>query len=211
MSHTIFYKHLVIKFPRQLLEDRLVGHPSFWRDQFILLELCGPSNCTTCHPVTGREVYTRDWIMRAKGDATEIIEEACRSASYCEGGNLRFYGERDITPERYIRRVRKALHTPLSVQEANHYGFSLQVRLDQKLVNDHPDAIDLLNQQASSDETDACERHWRLRPLASAKDAALLFNFRFLPLSLWIFTETSGPCFEHEARQLFTPSKSGAA
>ena len=212
MSHTISYKHLVVKFQHQLLQEQLPDYPhSFWRDQFILLELCGPSNCTTFHPVTGREVYTRDWTTRAKGDATEIIEEACRSASYCEGRNLRFYGERDTTPERYIRRVRSALSAPVSVAEANQWGISLQVQLDQKLVKDAPYATDLLNQHASGDENDAGERYWRLYPLNSLKDAAILFKFRFLPLSPWSFIATSGPCFEHEARGLFTTSNSRAA
>jgi len=149
MSHTISYKHLVIQFPHQLLQEQLADFPhSFWRDRFILLELCGPSNCTTFHPVTGREVYARDWTTRTKGDATEIIEEACRSAAYYEGRNLRFYGERDTTPERYIRRDRSTLSVPLVAQEAKHWGISLQVELDQKLVKDAPYAIDLLNQHA---------------------------------------------------------------
>lgn len=212
MSHTISYKHLVIQFPHQLLQEQLAEYPhSFWRDQFILLELCGPSNCTTFHPVTGREVYARDWTTRAKGDATDIIEEACRSAAFCEGRNLRFYGERDTTPERYIRRVRSALSSPLSAEEANCWGFSLQVQLDQKLVKDFPYAIDLLNQHASWDENEAGERYWRLYPLTSLKDAAILFKFRFLPLSPWSFMATSGPCFEHEARGILMPSKSRAA
>lgn len=212
MSHTISYKHLVIQFPHQQLQEQLADFPhSFWRDQFILLELCGPSNCTTFHPVTGREVYARDWATRAKGDATEIIEEACRSAAYCEGRNLRFYGERDTTPERYIRRVRTALSATVSATEANQWGISLQVQLDQKLLKDAPYAIDLLNQHASWDENDAGERAWRLHPLTSLKDAAILFKFRFLPLSPWSFIATSGPCFEHEARELLMSSKSRAA
>lgn len=205
MSHTISYKHLVIKFQHEQLQEQLADFPhSLWRDQFILLELCGPSNCTTFHPVTGREVFARDWTTRAKGDATEIIEEACRSAAYCEGRNLRFYGKRDTTPERYIRRVRSAMSAPLSPEQANHYGVSLQVQLDLKLVKDYPYTIDLLNQHASWDETDSGERYWRLYPLTSLKDASVLFKFRFLPLSPWSFISTSGPCFEHEARELFT-------
>jgi len=212
MSHTISYKHLVIQFPHQLLQEQLSDFPhSFWRDQFILLELCGPSNCTTFHPVTGREVYARGWTTRAKGDATEIIEEVCRSAAYCEGRNLRFYSERDTSPERYIRRVRSALSVPVSTQEANHWGISLQVQLDLKLVKDYPYAIDLLNQHASWDENDAGERYWRLYPLTSLKDAAILFKFRFLPLSPWSFIATDGPCFQHEARGLLMPSNSRAA
>ncbi len=209
MSHTISYKHLVIQFPHQSLQEQLAEYPhSFWRDQFILIELCGPSNCTTFHPVTGREVYARDWITRAKGDATEIIEEACRSAAYCEGRNLRFYGERDTTPERYIRRVRSALLSPVSAREATYSGISLLVQLNQKLVKDAPYAIDLLNQYTSWDENDAGERSWRLYPLTSLKDAAILFKFRFLPLSPWSFITTDGPCFEHEAPELFTASSS---
>lgn len=212
MSHTISYKHLVIQFQHHLLQEQLADFPhSFWRDQFILLELCGPSNCTTFHPVTGREVYARDWTTRAKGDATEIIEEACRSAAYCEGRNLRFYGERDTTPKRYIRRVRSALSAPVSATEADQWGISLQVQLDQKLLKDAPYAIDLLNQHASWDENDAGERVWRLYPLTSLKDAAILFKFRFLPLSPWSFIATSGPCFEHEAPGLLTSSNSRAA
>ncbi|MDO8845383.1 hypothetical protein [Methylicorpusculum sp.] len=212
MSHTLSYKHLVIKFPHETVQEQLADFPhSFWRDQFILLELCGPSNCTTFHPVTGREVYARNWTTRAKGDATEIIEEACRSAAYCEGRNLRFYRERETTPERYIRRVRSALSAPVSVQEANYWGISLHVQLDQKLVKDAPYAIDLLNQHASWHENDANERYWMLYPLTSLKDAAILFKFRFLPLSPWCFIETNGPCFEHEARGLFSSSNSRAA
>lgn len=212
MSHTISYKHLVIQFPHQLLQEQLADFPhSFWRDQFILLELCGPSNCTTFHPLTGREVYARGWTTRAKGDATEIIEEACRSSAYCEGRNLRFYGERDTTPERYIRRVRSALSSPVSAEKANHWGISLQVQLDQKLVKDAPYAINLLNQHASWDETDAGERYWRLHPLISLKDAAILFKFCFLPLSPWSFMTTSGPCFEHETCELFTSTNYRAA
>jgi hypothetical protein len=212
MSHTISYKHLVIKFSHESLQEQLADYPhSFWRDQFILLELCGPSNCTTFHPVTGREVYARNWTTKAKGDATDIIEEACRSAAYCEGRNLRFYAERDTTPERYIRRVRSALSSPVSAEEANHWGISLQVQLDQKLVKDAPYAIDLLNQHTSWDETDSGERYWRLHPLISLKDAAILFKFRFLPLSPWSFMTTSGPCFEHEASGLFVASNPRAA
>lgn len=212
MSHTISYKHLVIQFQHQSLQEQLADFPhSFWRDQFILLELCGPSNCTTFHPVTGREVYARNWTTRAKGDATDIIEDACRSAAYCEGQNLRFYGERYTTPERYIRRVRSALSAPLSAEEASNWGISLQVQLDQKMVKDYPYAIDLLNQHASWDENNAGERYWRLYPLTSLKDAAILFKFRFLPLTPWSFMATSGPCFEHEARGLLMSSNSRAA
>ena len=212
MSHTISYKHLVIKFPHQLLQEQLPDYPhSFWRDQFILLELCGPNNCTTFHPITGREVYARDWTSRAKGDATEIIEEACRSAAYCEGGNLRFYGERGTTPERYLRRIRAALQAPLSVNETNNWGFSLVVTLTHKLVSDYPHAIEILNQHAESKVTESGERYWLLHPLNSVKDAAILFSFRFLPLSPWSFVDTSGPCFDYEARGLFMPSSSRAA
>lgn len=210
MSHTISYKHVIVKFPQEQLSAHIQG-VSFWRDQFILLELCGPSNCTTFHPITGREVYARGWTARAKGDATDIIEEACRSSAYCEGRNLRFYGERDTTPERYIRRVRSALIAPLSAQEASYCGLSLQVQLTQKLVKDHPFAIDILNQHASCDETESGDRYWRLHPLLSLKDAEMLFHFRFLPLSPWSLMATSGPCFEREACGLLTPSNSRAA
>jgi hypothetical protein len=100
----------------------------------------------------------------------------------------------------------------VSATEANHWRISLQVQLDQKLLKDAPYAIDLLNKHAASwDETDAGERYWRLHPLTSLKDAAILFKFRFLPLSTWSFIATSGPCFEHEARELLMPSKSRAA
>lgn len=111
-----------------------------------------------------------------------------------------------------IRRVRSVLSAPVSATEANHWRISLQVQLDQKLLKDAPYAIDLLNKHAASwDETDAGERYWRLHPLTSLKDAAILFKFRFLPLSTWSFIATSGPCFEHEARELLMPSKSRAA
>lgn len=51
----------------------------------------------------------RNWQIAGIGDQQTLITEACRTATDCEGGMLRFANSNWTSPENYIAAIRKAL------------------------------------------------------------------------------------------------------
>ena len=203
MSYTISYKHVAIHYPCDALKNALPDS-NFFRDHFILLELHGDNNVTTINPYSRREVGCRHWITEAIGDRYDIVRNAIRSSVFCEGGDLRFYGQRDTSPEGYIRRVRNAIKNPVSANTMDRLGFQVIVELKKSHLVDSPNGIQMLNEHATSYETKEGVLVWRLRPLISVKDAGLLFTLRHIDTRApWEFITTDGPCFEQEAPELF--------
>jgi hypothetical protein len=202
MSHTISYKHVAIQFPLEALTGALPD-ARLYQDQFILLELHGDNNLTTIHPYTNREVGSRNWTVQAFGHSVDIVRNAVQASAFCEGYDLRLYGQRQTMPESYIRRVRNTLKQPYSANAMSRMGFELIVELDENHVKDYAWAAQLLDLQLESTQKDG-RKCWRLRPLQSEKEAALLFSFRFLDSRFpWNIMSTEGPRFEQEAPELF--------
>jgi hypothetical protein len=206
MSHTISYKHVAIQFSCYALKNALPDS-NFYMEHFILLELHGDNNVTTINPYSRREVGCLHWITEAIGDGNDIVRNAIRSSVFCEGGDLRFYGQRYTTPESYIRRVRNALKNPVSAYKMDRLSFEVIVELKESHLQGNAPRIELLNEHATSYKTNEGVLVWRLRPLISVKDAALLFTLKHIDTRApWEFITTEGPCFEQEAPELFMSS-----
>ena len=203
MSHTISYKHVAIHYPCDALKNALPDS-SFFQDHFILLELHGDNNVTTINPYSQREIGCRHWITEAIGDRYDVVRNAIRSSVFCEGGDLRFYGQRDTSPESYIRRVRSAIKNPVSANTMQRLGFEVIVELKESHLQGYFLWIELLNEHATSYKTNEGVLVWQLRPLISIKDAASLFSLKHIDTRApWEFITTDGPCFEQEAPKLF--------
>jgi len=146
-------------------------------------------------------------ITEAIGDRYDIVRNAIRSSVFCEGGDLRFYGQRDTSPESYIRRVRNAIKKPVSAYKMHSLSFEVIVELKESHLQGYSQLIELLNEHATSYKTEAGVLVWRLTPLISVKDAALLFTLKHIDTRApWEFITTEGPCFEQEAPELFMSS-----
>ena len=153
------------------------------------------------------KLAVRHWITEAIGDGNDIVRNAIRSSVFCEGGDLRFYGQRYTTPESYIRRVRNALKNPVSAYKMDRLSFEVIVELKESHLQGNAPRIELLNEHATSYKTNEGVLVWRLRPLISVKDAALLFTLKHIDTRApWEFITTEGPCFEQEAPELFMSS-----
>jgi len=167
----------------------------------MLLELGGDNNMTTMH--RGREVGSRRWILSALGDQCDIIRDACKSAAYCEGGGMRFSGERHTTPEAYIRRIRSVLKNAVNISDAiRGFGFSLTATLSIDRASERgknwASAIELLSTDVTRQEEGDIYR-WRLSPLQNMVHAAHLFARSHLDVrDPWSFAEVTGPDFDFD-------------
>ena len=202
MSHEISYKHLAVRFPVESLQAALPDAFLF-DDHFILLELHGSNNVTTSHPITGREVCSRDWSVLAFGQACYVIQDAVRMSSHCETGGLRLTGNRNTSPETYIRAVRNAMKNPVAPATLISNRFSMAARLEPNRPSLDQSTIDLINQYVPS-EIDGGTPHWLLQPLSNPLHAALLMSYRHVDQrSLYDIFSVDGPCFPGQSWEIF--------
>ena len=202
MSHRIVYGQLAIRFTAEELKAAS-GDWRFYDDRYLLLELGGDNNMTTDHPVTGREVGSRRWILSAFGNHTDVIRDVCTQASYCEGGGMRLYGERNTAPAGFIRRVRNVLKSPVSVSDALQMGFSASVTLTSNPDSDRgrvwTKEADLLSQVVTRVEEGGMHR-WTLHPLRSIEHAVQVFLHGNIDESdAWNIAAVDGPRFDFES------------
>lgn len=202
MSHRIVYAHLAVLFPEKMLAAA-IRHWSLYDDRYLLLELGGDNNCSTCHPVTNREVASRDWCALAYGRHYEVVEEAVKFSAVCEGGGMRLSGQRGTSPETYIRHVRAALSHAVPFDELGGLGVAAVAEIAQAQPGISAEAVEALQNHAESAESNG-RRGWRLYPLRHAKDAALLMLYgKSVPGPAWNTVDASGPRFPCEGPGLF--------
>jgi hypothetical protein len=202
MSHRIVYEHLAVLFPANTLKAEL-GHWSLYDDRYLLLELGGDNNCSTFHPETNREVASRDWCVLGLGRHYEVIAAAVKLSASCEGGCMRLSGQRKTLPETYIRRVRNAMANPVPSGELGGLGLSVVADIAQSDERLGAEARENLQRHAHPVEGEG-RKLWRMNPLFSAKDAALLMVCGgSLPGPAWNVAAASGPRFPCEGSELF--------
>lgn len=210
MSHRIVYEQLAVLFPAKTLMAE-VEHWSLYDDRYLLLELGGDNNCSTYHPESNREVGSRDWCVLAYGRHYEVIEEAVKFSAACEGGGMRFSGRRRTLPETYIRHVRNIMANAVPFGELGGSGLSVMADIAQAESGLGKDARENLQRHAQPAESDG-RKLWRLNPLRSAKDAALLMLCGWsLPGPAWNVATASGPQFPCEGAALFDRLRSRKA
>jgi len=211
MSHRICYHHLAVSFPSKELEESYpTGRLAWEQAYYLLLELGGDNNVTTTSPA-GREVGHRTWSVCEYGNDTRIMESAVRSAAFCEGGNMRLYGENYTYPESYIRRIRTVLANAVHFKDARKYGFSLMAKLEMNHSDPWEDALISINLHVNPQEQDG-KRFWPLSPLVNPLHAALLMLYgRSIDTRPAFMVMTAdGPRFKHNARNFFNrPLKQG--
>jgi len=211
MSHEISYKHLAVGFPVEILNQALPNQ-SFFQDQFILLELHGSSNTTTSHPITGREVRSRDWSVLAFGESCYVIQNAVKVSSFCETGGLRLSGNLNTSPEIYIRAVRNTMKSPVTPVTLISNCFSLTVRLEANKPNLDQSTIESINQWIPCNENIGENPYWLLKPLSNPLHAAILMCYGSYvdKRSLFDIFSVEGPCFPGEASEIFMFPKNAA-
>jgi hypothetical protein len=211
MSHHICYEHLPVLFPKEDLVAA-IDHWSFYEDRYLLLELGGSNNCSTFHPVTGREVGARNWSADAYGQHYEVMREAVRRSAACEGGGMRLSGEKHTLPEGYIRRVRNLMKHPVLWTDLNRFGYGLTVTAkipvpDESETSWPDEHKAMLNRHArivEKQEGAAKRTCWHLNVVHSAMDAALLMLYGYhVSGPAWNLVSVDGPRFECEGRALF--------
>jgi len=202
MSHRIVYEHLAVLFPAKTLMAE-VEHWSLYDDRYLLLELGGDNNCTTCHPATNREVASRDWCALAYGRHYEVVEEAVKFSAICEGGGMRHSGQRKTLPETYIRHVRAALANAVPFDELGGLGLDAVADIAESEPDLGKDARAALQHHAEPIDREG-RKLWRLYPLRHAKDAALLMLCgQSLCGPAWNVVDARGPRFPCEGHALF--------
>ena len=92
-------------------------------DVLFLVEEAGSNNCYEI----GNRRRSRRWECLTAGAKWECLADVTRCAAACCGGSLRLYGNRDTSPEGYIRAWRKAIAEALPYQEASRNRFYLQL------------------------------------------------------------------------------------
>lgn len=199
MSHRVVYDQVAIRFSMSDLQNELYKPNDLYNDFFVLLELGGDNNMSTMNPKTGKHVGSRRWGVVAYGCHTDIIQAVCKISGYCESEAIRFYGERETSPESYIRKARKALGSALSPAEAAMKGFSLTAEITALEASDRASFRDREIAELSSHVAPTHERgkkKWVLKMLSRAKDAALTFVYgRIDSRAAWEMFSVDGPRF----------------
>ena len=201
MSHRICYGHLAIRFPQDVLRAALDDW-RLYQDQYVLLELGGDNNMTTISPHTRREVGSRRWSISEFGTHTDIIRKSCHLAAYCESGGMRLYGERNTTPEGYLRRTRNTLKEAVSVQDASSMGFSMSAKLSCNPNSEHGQALAQQLAMLSAHipvTVDGDLLRWGFNPMHDMKHAALLMVSRNIDTEeSWDVISADGPRFDFD-------------
>jgi hypothetical protein len=84
--------------------------PGLPEPRYVIAIEAGSNNLTETDRL-GRERRVRDWEIGMIGTKRQVLRQATRFASECEGGMLKPRG-RSCSPESYIRRIRRLLARP---------------------------------------------------------------------------------------------------
>ena len=203
MSHTVSYKHLAVRFPHSDL-NAVLPEARFYQDQFILIECIGDNNLTTTNPYTSREVGHRHCAVMGYGSEVDVIRQGIRCSVFCEGYDLRLYGDRITTPEFYIKRVRNAVKNPVPLKIIQDNAFTLTVRLETKDPVRHVEEIERLNALVGESKKDDGSSFWALHPFRNLLHTAILMRYGFIDhRASFEIAKAEGPEFEQAAREIF--------
>ncbi|MGE4483014.1 hypothetical protein [Acidocella sp.] len=154
----------------------------FYADQFMFFELGGDNNLFECRS-GGRQIRVRSWSLLGVGMEWEIMQKIVTFASACEGGCLRFAGDRQTLAESYIRKARNTLSE--AVEPAALYnaglscGFEIKVDANEARGRYMEDRMEeLRNYMPAHEHGDVLS--WNLLPFNDPKHAALMFIYRGL-------------------------------
>ena len=136
MSTRIVDDFAAVLLPFAKLNEDLVrlglGDDAFYEDQYMLFELGGDNNFTT-RSASNHEVRVRSWNLVAVGMRWEAMSTMVQFATSCEGGSMRFAGDRHTSPESYIRKARSTIAPAvpaIALSQAGMYcGAEIRVRL----------------------------------------------------------------------------------
>jgi hypothetical protein len=107
-------------------------HPRSWNEYFLFIQ----QGCNNIHP------RPRRWYLESYGAHWTIIQRVCERAGSTEGGMLK-PGNRDTTPENYLRRYRRVIdEAQLLTSDLLHERIGIQTLT---LVSIKPDLIQSLD------------------------------------------------------------------
>ena len=131
MGHHIEYQWTCLALgPDGTARDKEASGAATADARYVIAIEGGPSNCYSHGSQGSRRV--RHWGIGMIGTSRQILRQATRFASDCEGGMLK-PGGRDCRPEAYIGRIRRLLERP----EDTSWSMG-HVVLHAKLPVDHP-------------------------------------------------------------------------
>lgn len=111
--------------------------PGLDEPRWVIAVEGGDNNCYV--EQHGRARRARDWEISMIGTERQVLRQATRWASACEGGMLK-PGGRDCSPEAYIGRIRRLLAQPVMPQMAlNHLGLGARLAADHPLAARDPE------------------------------------------------------------------------
>jgi hypothetical protein len=178
MSSRLVDDFAAIRFRADDLNALFETEP-FYADQFMFFELGGDNNLFE-RRTGGREIRVRSWSLLGVGLDWQIMQKIVTFASACEGGCLRFAGDRQTLAESYIRKARSTLGD--AVKPAALYNAGLSCSLEIKVnMNDErgryeQDRVDeLRNYLPAQEQGDILT--WSLLPFHDLKHAALMFIY----------------------------------
>jgi hypothetical protein len=117
MSYHIIYGTVVLD----------LGPDKYGIQTYALLH-CGGSSNVYCSRGEHAGMRSRDWSARVVGPAWRLIGCAAEDSAACSGGMLKLAG-RGVTPEAYIRHVRRALAAPLPLAAAAGVGIVVKLNI----------------------------------------------------------------------------------
>jgi hypothetical protein len=121
MSHEIEYDRACFMLPKGSTDFTdmygLTKHPRSWNEYFLFIQ----QGCNNIHP------RPRKWYLESYGFDWTIIQRVCERAGSTEGGMLK-PGNRDTSPENYLRRYRKVIaQAEILTDEALHQRLGIQM------------------------------------------------------------------------------------
>ncbi|MDE2344274.1 MAG: hypothetical protein KGL63_12955 [Betaproteobacteria bacterium] len=181
MSSRLIDDFAAVRFKADDLNALFETDP-FYADQFMFFELGGDNNLFECRN-GGRQTRVRSWSLLGVGMEWEIMQKIVTFASACEGGCLRFAGDRQTLAESYIRKARNTLSgavEPTALYDAG-LSCSFEIKVDahqarERFMEDR--VAELRNHMPAHEHGDVLS--WNLLPFSDPKHAALMFIYRGL-------------------------------
>lgn len=214
MSHRVVNDFAAIRFPAEQL--RAVLGDRFHDDKFMFFELGGDNNLWTTSPKGGREVRVRSWSLLEIGSKWEVMRQIVTFAASCEGGGMRFNGERGTLAENYIRKARNVLESAVPARALVQAGLSCSLKIGVNLIGEgavrgrfDEDALNKLRAIMSPVDGDNTQT-WHLHPLHDIKHAAIMFEYAGLDKTP-IYNMASVNGREYESGQIMKRAELEAA
>ncbi|HQT89957.1 MAG TPA: hypothetical protein PK677_15690 [Acidiphilium sp.] len=181
MSSRLIDDFAAIRFRADDLNP-LFNKDLFYADQFMFFELGGDNNLFERRS-GGRQIRVRSWSLLGVGQDWEIMQKIVTFASACEGGCLRFAGDRQTLAESYIRKARSALGDAVEPAALYNEGLSCSLEIKVKMTDECEQyeqnrVEELRSHLPAQKQGDVLS--WSLSPFHDMKHAALMFIYSSL-------------------------------